>query len=62
MTLEKEKVSYNGELTGTIDQNETTQSATADDFGASLDGIQQVFRVNPADEEDYKGTIGYKDA
>lgn len=59
--LEKDKVSYNGELTGTIDQNEPSQSSV-NDFGASLDGIQQTFRVNPADEEDYKGTIGYKDA
>jgi hypothetical protein len=59
--LEKDKVSYNGKLTGTIDQNGLTPS-TEDEFGASLDGIQQVFRVNPADEEDYQGTIGYKDA
>lgn len=44
-----------GRLTGTIDE-EAGQA-----FG-KFDPIQQTWRVNPVDEADYQGTIGYKDA
>jgi hypothetical protein len=37
-------------------------ASTKNEFGKGFDAIQQTWSVNPADEEDYKGRIGYKDS
>lgn len=64
--MRKNEIIYNGELTGTVSearekhqQNNPNQTV---EFAEEFAPIQQVWRINPADEEDYKGTIGYKDA
>ena len=53
--MRKNEILYEHPLAGTIDE-EINESF------ASFDAIAQTWRVHPADEADYKGTIGYKDA
>ncbi|TLS35718.1 hypothetical protein [Pseudalkalibacillus caeni] len=69
--MRKNEVIYNGELTGTIGEKNgftdaknqfASKEQFIEEFGEEFAPIQQTWRVNPADEEDYKGTLGYKDA
>ncbi|WP_102347153.1 hypothetical protein [Bacillus sp. Marseille-P3661] len=66
--MRKEEAILNGKLTGTIDEKSKTKQVgsqlIADEyngFGEGLEAIQQTWSVNPVDEEEYDGTIGYKE-
>lgn len=58
--MRKNEVIYAGPLTGTL--AEAKEKGFSEEFGEEFDPIQQMWRVNPVDEADYDGTIGYKDA
>jgi hypothetical protein len=66
--MRKNEVIVNGKLTGTIGEKETSKEVNAltnefkEEFGEEVDAIQQIWRVNPADEEEYDGSRGYKDS
>lgn len=57
--MRENEVIYDGPITGTIGE---ANPKNKDGFGTEFDAIQQMWRVNPVDEADYYGTIGYKDA
>lgn len=64
--MRKNEIIYNGELTGTIseakERHKQKNPNQLEEFSEEFAPIQQMWRINPADEEDYKGTIGYKDS
>ncbi|MCA1031537.1 hypothetical protein LCL95_10925 [Bacillus timonensis] len=63
--MSKEKIVYTGPLTGTIGEAKQLLSNNQDfssEFGEEFDPIQQMWRINPVDEADYDGTVGYKDS
>lgn len=60
--MRKNEIMIDGELTGTISEAKNRMRKTDTEFGQEFDAIQQTWRVNPVDEADYDGTIGYKDA
>lgn len=65
--MRKNEVIYDGKLTGTIseqkDQNKKQPANVEDnDLDHTLKPIQQSWEVNPVDEENYDGTIGYKNS
>jgi hypothetical protein len=66
--MRKNEVILNGRLTGTIGEKDTGKKGAAfnnewtEEFGEEFDAIQQTWRVNPADEEEYDGSEGYKDS
>lgn len=66
--MRKNEVMYDGELTGTLSEAKAKRAKLEkmtnhnEEFGEEFDPIQQMWRVNPAEEADYKGTKGFKDA
>jgi hypothetical protein len=66
--MRKNEVILNGKLTGTIGENDTGKKINAlrnewsEEFGEEFEAIQQTWRVNPANEDQYDGSEGYKDA
>ena len=56
---------YTGPLTGTIsetnEQKSQSQQQKQNLFGENFEPIQQMWEVNPVDEVEYDGTIGYKE-
>jgi hypothetical protein len=64
--MRKNEVIYKGELTGTIseakERSRRNKPRFEEEFAEEFDPIQQTWRVNPVEEENYNGTIGYKDS
>lgn len=63
--MRKNEVIYTGPLTGTIGEAKEQMKGKTnlnEEFGEEFDAIQQTYRINPADEADYKGKMGFKDA
>lgn len=64
--MKREKFFIDGKLTGTLGENSKKKQENIpsfeQEFGEEFEPIQQMWRVNPADEDDYKGSIGYKDS
>ena len=62
--MRKNEVLLNGPLTGTLTEakEQLKTQGHIEEIGEEFDAIQQTWRVNPVDEADYDGTIGYKDA
>ena len=56
---------YTGPLTGTIsettEQKSQSQQQKQNLFGENFEPIQQMWEVNPVDEVEYDGPIGYKE-
>lgn len=56
MSLKKNEIIYTGPLTGTI-----SEANGNEEFGEEFEPLSQVWGVNPVDETEYDGTLGYKD-
>lgn len=58
----KSDVTVAGAVNESAESVEPAAKADAEWEFQKFDPIQQTWRVNPADEKDYDGTIGYKDS
>jgi hypothetical protein len=61
------EIIYTGPVTGTLGEEvvfkrKGKNGNVREEFGVEFEPIQQNYRINPADESDYKGITGYKDA
>ncbi len=61
--MQKKDVIYTAPLTGTISEaKESKNHNTNLEFGEEFSPIQEMWEVNPVEEVEYDGTIGYKDS
>ncbi|MFT4415343.1 hypothetical protein ACLM5H_15895 [Fredinandcohnia humi] len=62
--LKKGKIMYTGPLTGTLQEakEEHERGNRIEEFAEEFEPIQTMWAVNPIDEAEYDGTIGYKDS
>ncbi|MFS0863979.1 hypothetical protein [Fredinandcohnia sp. 179-A 10B2 NHS] len=61
--MKKDEIMYTGPVTGTLqeakEQNE--KGRYKEEFGEEFEPIQTMWAVNPVEEVEYDGTVGYKD-